>query len=978
MNRTPVDDHRRQTNLSQILEHSNGSPSRFPKTSPNLHNGNTPSARASKPAILGFGGISEGLQPNAPHFEVGPKSAPPQVVSFDQMANDEYPRSSNNELFDERWLQRPEEMYVTDARRTSIITISPDQNPPRPSKTSNPTSGYPSSTHLELLETQYGIRNVSGTGTNEQLCLGGQTHGQVRSGTSSPFPTGQSRQVTSAIFMGRGYDNLRAYVEMAADGHQRSVVPELEQLMSTLLYLRGDGDALPSMEHFGRDALRKFVYKCVFDSEDGSSKLSREQPSGLIDVAGRPIERQNLHQEIVHFLEDQLEHMTASQSQGDHNRLSQPNGAPSGGNRNHLTNGHNTYDHSYGRRQDQYHDHGTALFPTPADPINHEADLARSFQHLDPGGQQRGKHANHDSDPHEEWNALGLGEAPNVHNQQQLPPSFGFVPGVGQGPQGPMPDPYGSSTLGGHQQYMSMMPHHFHQHSGPFGPQQFMHSSGMAAGPMYLPHQAPPVTFYPGRQIMPSGGPVMPYGSPFFANPGFGVQQLGGPMAPPQFLPNPQMALSALPPHMSSWAPQTLRVMQPAGPQWSYSSNRANISTSRSGSPMLGGPQARAGRNVVSQIPPLPYRPGSDDMYPPKKGEGLSVRTQELIRHDGPSYALASKPENIPFVEAARQARPAEWGVLKIGNVSDTKKLLATGIPYSLTKQEVLGLLGRNAKIVTPDLGVPIHIIMDRTTGKTMDCYVEFFSYGDAQAAFNKCLLRGSQLRLADRVVDVSMSSQDALLYELFPKAKNVEWVNGRPVIQESNDPYNSGFKSFVTSEELLQLVSHAEKPHRFPWFAVDRYTMKTRDEIFRQTVNLITLLGNQLRRGHEAWIPHLSETLLLELLYAGLNAPAFGEYQRLQLRQAAGAAGDKIPMSPLVVYWPFEVLARKAGMEEDYVKKYAEFLRKHPQNTSTDEFNDFGTWTAESNEALGLTTVGQVGAHEMQMLLAMLRDVLP
>lgn len=107
----------------------------------------------------------------------------------------------------------------------------------------------------------------------------------------------------------------------------------------------------------------------------------------------------------------------------------------------------------------------------------------------------------------------------------------------------------------------------------------------------------------------------------------------------------------------------------------------------------------------------------------------------------------------------------------------------------------------------------------------------------------------------------------------------------------------------------------------KFPWFAVDRYTIRARDEMFRQTLNLITILMNQLRRGHEAWIPHLSESLLTELLFAGLNAPAFSEYQRLQLCQAANAVGDKIRMSPLVPYWPFEVLGRKAGVEEDYVK---------------------------------------------------------
>lgn len=106
----------------------------------------------------------------------------------------------------------------------------------------------------------------------------------------------------------------------------------------------------------------------------------------------------------------------------------------------------------------------------------------------------------------------------------------------------------------------------------------------------------------------------------------------------------------------------------------------------------------------------------------------------------------------------------------------------------------------------------------------------------------------------------------------------------------------------------------------KFPWFAVDLYTIRSRDEIFKQTLSLIRLLLNQLRRGPDTWIPHLHESLLIDLLYAGLNVPAFGEYQRLQLREAAGDVGDKIRMSPLVPYWPFEVLCRKAGFEEDYV----------------------------------------------------------
>lgn len=108
---------------------------------------------------------------------------------------------------------------------------------------------------------------------------------------------------------------------------------------------------------------------------------------------------------------------------------------------------------------------------------------------------------------------------------------------------------------------------------------------------------------------------------------------------------------------------------------------------------------------------------------------------------------------------------------------------------------------------------------MDRSTGKTNDCYVEFFSIGDAQVAVNRLRVRGQQIKIGtpplDRVVTVDLSSQDFLLKELFPRAKNVVWKDSIPTIEKSTEPYNSGFKAFVTGEEMVMLVRHAEQPHR-------------------------------------------------------------------------------------------------------------------------------------------------------------------
>lgn len=108
---------------------------------------------------------------------------------------------------------------------------------------------------------------------------------------------------------------------------------------------------------------------------------------------------------------------------------------------------------------------------------------------------------------------------------------------------------------------------------------------------------------------------------------------------------------------------------------------------------------------------------------------------------------------------------------------------------------------------------------MDRLTGKTMDCYIEFFSVGDAQAAVNGKTRLGNIHKLGDRVAEVGMSSQDELMKELFPKAKQVEWDGGIPIIIETDEPFNSGFKSFVTGEELVMLVKHAEFPQRVSSF---------------------------------------------------------------------------------------------------------------------------------------------------------------
>ena len=66
----------------------------------------------------------------------------------------------------------------------------------------------------------------------------------------------------------------------------------------------------------------------------------------------------------------------------------------------------------------------------------------------------------------------------------------------------------------------------------------------------------------------------------------------------------------------------------------------------------------------------LLYRSGFDDMFPNQRPGIASIRYQDLTREEPPSFAIAGDENYLPFVQTANLARPAEWGVLKVSNVS--------------------------------------------------------------------------------------------------------------------------------------------------------------------------------------------------------------------------------------------------------------------------------------------------------------------
>lgn len=131
-------------------------------------------------------------------------------------------------------------------------------------------------------------------------------------------------------------------------------------------------------------------------------------------------------------------------------------------------------------------------------------------------------------------------------------------------------------------------------------------------------------------------------------------------------------------------------------------------------------------------------------------------------------------------------------------------------IPFSSRRAEIIAFLGRNSRVLN-DGQEPVHIIMERVTSKTNDCYVEFMSTSDAVHAVerhNRAVSNGRQNRLGDRPVELELSSQAALMKDLFPHAQGVRWDGSHPVILEDHptEPW-SCFKGFITEEEMICLV---------------------------------------------------------------------------------------------------------------------------------------------------------------------------
>lgn len=101
----------------------------------------------------------------------------------------------------------------------------------------------------------------------------------------------------------------------------------------------------------------------------------------------------------------------------------------------------------------------------------------------------------------------------------------------------------------------------------------------------------------------------------------------------------------------------------------------------------------------------------------------------------------------------------------------------------------------------------------------------------------------------------------------------------------------------------------------KFPWFAVDIYTIQQRDYIFQALLSAIDILKRQIKRGRT--MPNLDIDLLKALLRVGIRCSGFTDTQKYELVKTAefGAEGIQVD-SDIGILSGFEALGKAVGAE--------------------------------------------------------------
>lgn len=116
----------------------------------------------------------------------------------------------------------------------------------------------------------------------------------------------------------------------------------------------------------------------------------------------------------------------------------------------------------------------------------------------------------------------------------------------------------------------------------------------------------------------------------------------------------------------------------------------------------------------------------------------------------------------------------------------------------------------------------PIHIYMDRSTGKSQDAWLEMpdtDTHDWALRQYERAIANRRPYKMGSRVVDIFSASQGEFMAAVFPHAKGIHWdkSTGIPIMLKlaDIDPYSTAFDRFLSVEELYLVRMYIDNPVR-------------------------------------------------------------------------------------------------------------------------------------------------------------------
>ncbi|KAL5598324.1 uncharacterized protein BROUX77_006158 [Berkeleyomyces rouxiae] len=324
----------------------------------------------------------------------------------------------------------------------------------------------------------------------------------------------------------------------------------------------------------------------------------------------------------------------------------------------------------------------------------------------------------------------------------------------------------------------------------------------------------------------------------------------------------------------------------------------------------------------------------------------------ELLQFGRPTGNRALHSRFFPFsIASAEVSEPLNLPVVKL-----------TNIPFSVSREQVVLFLGCHHR--APDSFEPIHIIMCRNTGKTMEVFIELLSDSDVVALcmrYEEGKRTNQPIKMGDRAVTVSPSSQEELMHRIFPTASGIAWKGQRPALKRTRGLMGlpgHKFRGFISEEEMTMVVRHVEYPlkspfsrncperafeylistlHKYPWRYTRLITIGERFKLFRLTFQLLDTLEDRIQT--HSYPGRLTPRLLQRVVDAALRCPGFTPFMKTNMAQIVALDASQLReynLPPNASEWRHQYgLVVKPRMPDDLIEWYIQVIRRHTRSSA-------------------------------------------